>query len=190
MGKALTSKSVGTGLSTYEKRIYRTVVSQRLRNTALRRGPQISPVPGTFSSEFKRSAHTSTHLCLRQEFVRLRYSDNVKGYCGLGSGSVCNSRYPQVPAFYRKSSPHIQLPLAWVSSILTMEAVRCSEMLVPNTSQETAIFEFTAVRTSHFKAVTFLTSIPNLNTLLQCISRLVECVSAILNGNSLLWYFF
>ena len=35
IGKALTSKSVGTGPSSYEKRIYRAAVSQRLRYNAL-----------------------------------------------------------------------------------------------------------------------------------------------------------
>ena len=35
IGNVLTSKSVGTGPSSYEKRIYRAAVSQRLRNTAL-----------------------------------------------------------------------------------------------------------------------------------------------------------
>ena len=35
IGKVLTSKSVGTGPSSYEKRIYRAAVWQRLRNTAL-----------------------------------------------------------------------------------------------------------------------------------------------------------
>ena len=34
-GKVFTSKSVGTGRSSYDKRIYRAAVSQRLRNTAL-----------------------------------------------------------------------------------------------------------------------------------------------------------
>ena len=34
-GKVLTSKSVGTGPSSYEKRIYRAAVLQRLRNTVL-----------------------------------------------------------------------------------------------------------------------------------------------------------
>ena len=34
-GKVLTSKSVRTGPSSYEKRIYRVAVSQRLRNTSL-----------------------------------------------------------------------------------------------------------------------------------------------------------
>ena len=34
-GKVFTSKSVGTGPSSNEKRIYRAAVSQRLRNTAL-----------------------------------------------------------------------------------------------------------------------------------------------------------
>jgi len=37
IGKVLTSKSVGTGPSSYEKRIYRAAVSQRLRNTTLDR---------------------------------------------------------------------------------------------------------------------------------------------------------
>jgi len=35
IGKALTSKSVGTGPLSYEKRIYRAAVSQRLRNIGL-----------------------------------------------------------------------------------------------------------------------------------------------------------
>jgi len=34
-GKVFTSKSVETGPSSYKKRIYRAVVSQMLRNTAL-----------------------------------------------------------------------------------------------------------------------------------------------------------
>ena len=33
IGKVLTSKSFGTGPSSYEKRIYRAAVTQRLRNT-------------------------------------------------------------------------------------------------------------------------------------------------------------
>jgi len=35
-GKVFTSKFVGTGPSSYEKRIYRAAVSQRLRNNAVR----------------------------------------------------------------------------------------------------------------------------------------------------------
>jgi len=35
IGKVLASKFVGTGPSSYEKRIYRASVSQRLRNTGL-----------------------------------------------------------------------------------------------------------------------------------------------------------
>jgi len=34
-GKVFTSKYVGNGPSSYEKRIYRAAVSQRLRNTGL-----------------------------------------------------------------------------------------------------------------------------------------------------------
>ena len=36
-GKVFTSKFVGTGPSSYEKRIYRAAVSQRLINTVLKR---------------------------------------------------------------------------------------------------------------------------------------------------------
>ena len=35
IGKVFMSKSVGTGPSSYKKRIYRAAVSQRLRNTGL-----------------------------------------------------------------------------------------------------------------------------------------------------------
>jgi len=35
IGKVFTSKFVGTGPSSYENRIYRAAVSQRLRNTGL-----------------------------------------------------------------------------------------------------------------------------------------------------------
>jgi len=35
IAKVFTSKFVGTGPSSYEKRIYRAAVSQRLRNTGL-----------------------------------------------------------------------------------------------------------------------------------------------------------
>ena len=35
-GKVFTSKSVGTGTSSYEKRIYRAAVSQRLRNSGIK----------------------------------------------------------------------------------------------------------------------------------------------------------
>jgi len=35
-GKVFTSKSVGTGPSSYEKRIYRAAVSQRLTNTEIK----------------------------------------------------------------------------------------------------------------------------------------------------------
>ena len=35
IGKVFTSKSVGTGPSSYEKRIYQAAVSQRLRNNGV-----------------------------------------------------------------------------------------------------------------------------------------------------------
>ena len=42
IGKVFTSTFVGTGPSSYKKRIYQAVVSQRLRNTDLE-GSQVSP---------------------------------------------------------------------------------------------------------------------------------------------------
>ena len=42
IGKVLTSKSVGTGPLSYEKRIYRAAVSERLRNTVLVETPNMS----------------------------------------------------------------------------------------------------------------------------------------------------
>jgi len=38
IGKVLMSRSVGTGPSSYEKRIYWAMVSQRLRNTVIEDG--------------------------------------------------------------------------------------------------------------------------------------------------------
>ena len=43
IGKVFTSKFVGTGPSSYRKRIYRAAVSQTLRNTALDDGPTERP---------------------------------------------------------------------------------------------------------------------------------------------------
>jgi len=40
IGKLFTSKFVGTGPSSYKKRIYRAAVSQRLGNTALEHSPK------------------------------------------------------------------------------------------------------------------------------------------------------
>jgi hypothetical protein len=41
IGKVFTSKFVGTGPSSYEKRIYRAAVSQRLRNIGLKHSPLV-----------------------------------------------------------------------------------------------------------------------------------------------------
>jgi len=46
-GKVFTSKFVGTGPSSYEKRIYRAAVSQRLRNTGLEDQGTLRFVRGT-----------------------------------------------------------------------------------------------------------------------------------------------
>ena len=45
IGKVFTSKSVWTGPSSYEKRIYRAAVSQRLRNTEVESPEGVFSVP-------------------------------------------------------------------------------------------------------------------------------------------------
>jgi len=43
IGKVFTSKFVGTGPSSYEKRIYRAAVSQSLRNTVINDSHETTP---------------------------------------------------------------------------------------------------------------------------------------------------
>ena len=61
-GKVFTSKYVGTGPSSYEKRIYRTAVSQGLRNTALVSKERLNCIPAT---NHKTSGHYSCLLSKR-----------------------------------------------------------------------------------------------------------------------------
>ena len=49
IGKVFTSKSVGTGPSSYEKRIYRVAISQRLRN------PDIGYVQGLVLKQVQKA---------------------------------------------------------------------------------------------------------------------------------------
>ena len=68
-GKVFTSKSVGTGPSSYENRIYRAAVSQRLRNTVLHSSTLFYTVLHSFtlfytvlhcSTQFYTVLHSST----------------------------------------------------------------------------------------------------------------------------------
>jgi hypothetical protein len=52
VGKVITSKFVGTGPSSYEKRIYRAAVSQNLRNTALEKVNLLGSGPRLMKKEF------------------------------------------------------------------------------------------------------------------------------------------
>jgi hypothetical protein len=67
IGKVLINKFVGTGPSSYEKRIYRAAVSQRLRSTAIVYAlaectSTVSCIwPDDGSTELKHVAHISRH---------------------------------------------------------------------------------------------------------------------------------
>jgi len=70
-GKVFTSKFVGTGPSSYEKRIYRAAVSQRLRNTGLNHIGRTS----------QRTPNTSITMLVQLNMFRivsLRYSQEKK----------------------------------------------------------------------------------------------------------------
>ena len=69
-GKVFTSKSVGTGPSSCEKRIYRAAVSHRLRNTALDHhhflffNQEFSP-PSVYEGPFPREADVTFNRSVR-----------------------------------------------------------------------------------------------------------------------------
>ena len=62
IGKVPTSKFVGTGPSSYKKKIDRAAVSQRLRNTALRACPGLSCNSFTLPS-FTWNVNGSLKIC-------------------------------------------------------------------------------------------------------------------------------
>ena len=76
IGKVLTSKSVGTGPSSYEKRIYRATVSQRLRNTGLDKLPPPSQVLALLLPDLRTEISKSFIVTQEQDLV----SKNRK-YC-------------------------------------------------------------------------------------------------------------
>ena len=70
-GKVFTSKFVGTGSSSYEKRIYQAAVSRRLRNTVLEGVTPRSFVPQTFQTKllYPPSVQKKECLALKMEAV-------------------------------------------------------------------------------------------------------------------------
>jgi hypothetical protein len=83
IGEVFTSKFVGTGPSSYEKRIYRAAVSRRLRNTAL-----VHALCGDFAKHLCHSPHpedpTSAVLgCLFNIQIRSfpRYLQAISSIC-------------------------------------------------------------------------------------------------------------
>jgi hypothetical protein len=104
IGEVFTSKFVGTGPSSYKKRIYRAAVSQRLRNTVLDdphkkvvslsilRAGGFYPLPGNIPGN---------HFCYRlnrlqdHRFIMLikNYNDTIENR--TRDLSACNARYVQ-----------------------------------------------------------------------------------------------
>ena len=61
-GKVFTSKSVGTGPSSYEKRIYRAAVSQMLRNTDITYTPDTYPAYPHLNSNLQQTKKETTNV--------------------------------------------------------------------------------------------------------------------------------
>ena len=85
-GKVLTSKSVGTGPSSYGKRIYRAAVSQRLRNNGLH---CLGLCKYTYAQWRNRlTTHFSEHIPVVQRHMSVRiYISNWRRLCA----AVCLS---------------------------------------------------------------------------------------------------
>ena len=81
IGKVFTSKSVGTGPSSYERRIYRAAISQRLRKTGLSVVP-FFVIPDDKVLKKKRNVRYNRNV-LPSESVRIlstNFSTKIVGY--------------------------------------------------------------------------------------------------------------
>ena len=117
-GKVFTSKFVGTGPSSYEKRIYRAAVSQRLRNTALH-GPLHNKWVNVLSYtctrvkvSFKHQDVHSANIKTLEELSELR----------AGCQWVCTiSAQPTVHTILLLTAPIRMLSAPWTFTRLTDE---------------------------------------------------------------------
>ena len=98
-GKAFTSKSVGTGPSSYEKRIYRAAVSQGLRNTGLYADCRSEPNKG------------KGHPVIGHEGPEREQRDNSILNIGAGWGWVVNATSRPL---YPRARPGTHCIRGWV----------------------------------------------------------------------------
>jgi len=92
IGKVFTSKYVGTGPSSYEKRIYRAAVPQRLRNTGL--------------YDLKHNRFISTFTSIYIVLYMLKNSTKAKYYClsQFGISAVVRIKPGDLTSIYRSIS--------------------------------------------------------------------------------------
>ena len=113
IGKALTSKSVGTGPSSYGKRIYRAAISQRLRNTWLKgKSDSVMPQSHTGGAEVYLHSFSNSALGGVVNFIRrpLYHRGNNPGtYCTRGwvdpRVGLDASKKRKISCPYRVSNP-------------------------------------------------------------------------------------
>ena len=88
IGQVFTSKFVGTEPSSYEKRIYRATVSQRLRNTVVDYGSRVCFLGDiAAASSTNQTSHLRPQLCTHFSVHRngllinvIKHSSNVRTY--------------------------------------------------------------------------------------------------------------
>ena len=105
-GKAFTSKSVGTGPSSYEERIYRAAVSRRLRDTGLgsvNKRKISCPLPGDEPLFIRRQPHSSVttrSLSLTRPVANTEITDvtvhATEHSCTRGGPA---GQFPRAPAY-------------------------------------------------------------------------------------------
>ena len=100
-GKVFTSKSVGTGPSSCEKRIYRAAVSQRLNNTVL---------DGIFSWKFHSQLFTISLLSFPNEDFRPIKVHPVELFCSCLILAVGTKNFGNGPKWWALKQPEL-LPL-------------------------------------------------------------------------------
>ena len=92
-GKVFTSKSVGTGPSSYDKRIHRVAVSQRLRNTGLDEGERSISRPCRLNSREGSRYALNCRLFGQQSCLNL-LDKRQKSRLFRDSNQVLSSPYP------------------------------------------------------------------------------------------------
>jgi len=100
IGKVFTSKFVGTGPSSYEKRICRAAVSQRLRNTGL--GFKLGNIPPSFMFACSDPIVKLNETCFAILLLSLEQPVDKSTFVSFQQVSMCGFCYGLEHVIYRE----------------------------------------------------------------------------------------